>query len=214
MKEHKENAVISKATIDRLPLYYRYLKLSQEEGIEIISSDELGRKIGVTPEQIRKDLSAFGEFGKKGVGYYVRELTRNIGEILGLNRQWNIAIAGVGHLGWALANYANFSPQGFQLQAIFDIDPDKIGRYINEIEIFHIARIPEIIAARNIQIGIVTVPAEYAQDITTSYVEAGIKGIWNFAPIKLEVPTTVHVVSEDLSIGLSSMSYYLSRQLY
>ncbi len=213
MKEHKENAVISKATIDRLPLYYRALKLSQEEGIEIISSDELGRKIGVTPEQIRKDLSAFGEFGKKGVGYYVRELMRNIGEILGLNRKWNIAIAGVGHLGWALANYANFSPQGFQLQAIFDIDPDKIGRYINEIEIFHIDRIPEIVAARNIQIGIVTVPAEYAQDIAASYIEAGIKGIWNFAPIKLDVPTNVHVVSEDLSIGLSSMSYYLSRQL-
>lgn len=213
MKEHKENAVISKATIDRLPLYYRALKLSQEEGIEIISSDELGRKIGVTPEQIRKDLSAFGEFGKKGVGYYVRELMRNIGEILGLNRKWNIAIAGVGHLGWALANYANFSPQGFQLQAIFDIDPDKIGRYINEIEIFHVGRIPEIVAARNIQIGIVTVPAEYAQDIATRYIEAGIKGIWNFAPIKLEVPTNVHVVSEDLSIGLSSMSYYLSRQL-
>lgn len=212
MKEHKENAVISKATIDRLPLYYRALKLSQEEGIEIISSDELGRKIGVTPEQIRKDLSAFGEFGKKGVGYYVRELMRNIGEILGLNRKWNIAIAGVGHLGWALANYANFSPQGFQLQAIFDIDPDKIGRYINEIEIFHIDRIPEIVAARNIQIGIVTVPAEYAQDIAASYIEAGIKGIWNFAPIKLDVPTNVHVVSEDLSIGLSSMSYYLSRQ--
>ncbi len=212
MKEHKENAVISKATIDRLPLYYRALKLSQEEGIEIISSDELGRKIGVTPEQIRKDLSAFGEFGKKGVGYYVRELMRNIGEILGLNRKWNIAIAGVGHLGWALANYANFSPQGFQLQAIFDIDPDKIGRYINEIEIFHIDRIPEIVAARNIQIGIVTVPAEYAQEIAASYIEAGIKGIWNFAPIKLDVPTNVHVVSEDLSIGLSSMSYYLSRQ--
>ncbi|HWR09662.1 redox-sensing transcriptional repressor Rex [Sporomusa sp.] len=212
MKEHKENAVISKATIDRLPLYFRTLKLSQEEGIEIISSDELGRKIGVTPEQIRKDLSAFGEFGKKGVGYYVRELMRNIGEILGLNRKWNIAIAGVGHLGWALANYANFSPQGFQLQAIFDIDTDKIGRYINEIEIFDIGRMPEIIAAREIQIGIITVPAEYAQDIATRYIEAGIKGIWNFAPIKLDVPATVHVVSEDLSIGLSSMSYYLSRQ--
>ncbi len=212
MKESKENAVISKATIDRLPLYYRTLKLSQEEGIEIISSDELGRKIGVTPEQIRKDLSAFGEFGKKGVGYYVRELMRNIGEILGLNRTWNIAICGVGHLGWALANYANFSPQGFQLQAIFDVDPDKIGRYINEVEIFPVDRMKEIVTDREIQIGIITVPAEYAQNTAIRLVEAGIKGIWNFAPIKLDVPSNIHVVSEDLSVGLSSMSYYLSRQ--
>jgi redox-sensing transcriptional repressor len=212
MKESKENAVISKATIDRLPLYYRTLKLSQEEGIEIISSDELGRKIGVTPEQIRKDLSAFGEFGKKGVGYYVRELMRNIGEILGLNRQWNIAIVGVGHMGWALANYANFSSQGFVLQAIFDIDPDKIGRYINEVEIFHIDKIKEIIESRDIQIGIITVPAEYAQGTATKLVEAGIKGIWNFAPMKVNVPSNVHIVNEDLSVGLSSISYYLSRQ--
>ncbi|WP_425060595.1 Redox-sensing transcriptional repressor Rex 1 [Sporomusa carbonis] len=212
MKENKENAVISKATIDRLPLYYRTLKLSQEEGIEIISSEELGRKIGVTPEQIRKDLSAFGEFGKKGVGYYVRELMRNIGEILGLNRTWNIAIVGVGHLGWALANYANFSPQGFQLRAIFDIDPEKIGRYINEVEIFHIDTMNEIISARDIQIGIITVPADHAQNIADRLVEAGIKGIWNFAPIKIDVPPNVHVISEDLSVGLSSISYYISRQ--
>lgn len=211
MKESKENAVISKATIDRLPLYYRTLKLTAEEGVEIISSDELGRKIGVTPEQIRKDLSAFGEFGKKGVGYYVRELMRNIGEILGLNRKWNIAICGVGHLGWALANYANFS-QGFQLKAIFDIDPDKIGRYINEVEIYHIDRMKEIVAEKQIQIGIITVPMEAAQSTATLLVEAGVKGIWNFAPIKIDVPDHIHVVSEDLSIGLSSMSYYLSHQ--
>lgn len=212
MKESKENAVISKATIDRLPLYYRTLKLTQEEGIEIISSDELGRKIGVTPEQIRKDLSAFGEFGKKGVGYYVRELMRNIGEILGLNRTWNIAIVGVGHMGWALANYSNFSSQGFQVQAIFDVDPDKIGRYINEVEIFHIDSMKDIIQQRDIQIGIITVPAAYAQSTATRLVEAGVKGIWNFAPMKIDVPSHIHVVSEDLSVGLSSISYYLSRQ--
>ena len=96
--------MISKATIDRLPLYFRTLKLSQEEGIEIISSEELGNRLGVTPEQIRKDLASFGQFGKKGVGYYVRELLRNIGEILGLHHNWNIAEVGMGHLGWALAH--------------------------------------------------------------------------------------------------------------
>ncbi|TWH48190.1 redox-sensing transcriptional repressor Rex [Sporomusa sp. KB1] len=212
MKESKENAVISRATVDRLPLYFRTLKLSQEEGLEIISSDELGRKIGVTPEQIRKDLSAFGEFGKKGVGYYVQELMRNIGEILGLNRNWNLAIVGVGHMGWALANYSNFSSQGFQIRAIFDIDDDKIGRYINEVEIFHIDSMKEIIQKCDIQIGIITVPVAYAQDMANCLVEAGVKGIWNFAPMKINVPANIYVVSEDLSIGLSSISYYLSRQ--
>ena len=108
----KEHIMISKATIDRLPLYFRTLKLSQEEGIEIISSEELGNRLGVTPEQIRKDLASFGQFGKKGVGYYVRELLRNIGEILGLHHNWNIAVVGMGHLGWALAHYKNFSSLG------------------------------------------------------------------------------------------------------
>ena len=212
MKGYKENAAISKATVDRLPLYYRTLKLSQAEGVEIISSEELGRKIGVTPEQIRKDLSAFGEFGKKGVGYYVQELIHNIGIILGLNRKWNITIVGVGHLGWALANYCNFYSQGFHLKAIFDIDKDKIGRFINNVEIFHVDRMQEIVSTYDIQIGIVTVPAKYAQDIANQLIEAGVKGLWNFAPIKLVVPHDIHVVSEDLSIGLSSISYYLSHQ--
>ncbi|HWR40939.1 MAG TPA: redox-sensing transcriptional repressor Rex [Patescibacteria group bacterium] len=208
----KENVVISKATIDRLPLYYRTLKVSKEEGLEIISSEELGRRIGVTPEQIRKDLSAFGEFGKKGVGYYVRELMRNIGEILGLNRTWNMAIVGVGHLGWALANYRYFAPQGFKLMAIFDVDQDKIGKYIDEVEIFHADRLAEIVERYKIQIGVITVPAEYAQAVADKFVTAGVKGIWNFAPTKIHVPDSIHIVSEDLSVGLSSISYYLSRE--
>lgn len=208
----KENVVISRATIDRLPLYYRTLKASREEGLEIISSDELGRRIGVTPEQIRKDLSAFGEFGKKGVGYYVRELMRNIGEILGLNRTWNMAIVGVGHLGWALANYRYFSPQGFKLVAIFDVDPDKIGKYIDEVEIFSVDRMAEVVNDRNIQIGVITVPADAAQGVADQFVAAGVKGIWNFAPVKISVPEQIHVVSEDLSVGLSSISYHLSRE--
>lgn len=209
----KNHIVISKATIDRLPLYFRTLKLSQDEGIEIISSEDLGRKIGVTPEQIRKDLASFGQFGKKGVGYYVRELIRNIGEILGLHHNWNVAIIGLGHLGWALANYPNFSSLGFQIEAIFDVDLSKVGLSIRDIEVSHISHLEEILQARNIQIVIITVPAEYAQEIADRVVKVGIKGIWNFAPVKLKVPQDIHLVSEDLSVGLSSISYYLSRQL-
>ena len=163
----KSQIVISKATIDRLPLYFRTLRQIQEEGIEIISSEEMGRRIGVTPEQIRKDLASFGEFGKKGVGYYVKELIRNIGEILGLHRNWQIAIVGVGHLGWALANYQNFGSLGFYLAAIFDVDSSKVGRTINNIEIQHLQDLHTTVQERNIQIGIITVPSEHAQKVAT-----------------------------------------------
>lgn len=207
----KEHIVISKATIDRLPLYFRTLRQIQQEGIEIISSEELGRRIGVTPEQIRKDLASFGEFGKKGVGYFVRELIRNIGEILGLHRNWNIAIVGVGHLGWALANYRNFASLGFNLAAIFDVDPAKIGQIIGGVEISDINRVEEVAKDKNIHIGVITVPAAYAQEVADKLVGAGVRGIWNFAPVKLNVPENIRLVSEDLSVGLSSISYYLSR---
>ncbi|WP_312516482.1 redox-sensing transcriptional repressor Rex [Anaerospora sp.] len=208
----KSHIVISKATIDRLPLYFRTLRHIQEEGIEIISSEELGRRIGVTPEQIRKDLASFGEFGKKGVGYFVRELIRNIGEILGLHRNWNISIIGIGHLGWALANYRNFSSLGFNLAAIFDVDLSKVGLTINGVEVQHASALEAVLQERNIHIGVITVPAEQAQKIADRLVAAGVKGIWNFAPIRLNVPSHVRIISEDLSVGLSSLSYFLSRQ--
>jgi redox-sensing transcriptional repressor len=209
----KSPIVISKATIDRLPVYFRTLKVTQLEGIEIISSEELGKRIGVTPEQIRKDLASFGQFGKKGVGYYVRELIRNIGEILGLHRNWSMAIVGLGHLGWALANYPNFSSLGFNMKAVFDVDLSKVGLNIKGVEVSHISQMPEIIAERNIHIAVITVPAEQAQQVTDQLVAANIKGIWNFAPVQIKVPSNIIFVSEDLSVGLSSLSYHLTRAL-
>jgi len=209
----KSHIVISKATIDRLPLYFRTLKATQLEGVEIISSEELGKRIGVTPEQIRKDLASFGQFGKKGVGYYVRELIRNIGEILGLHRNWNMAIVGLGHLGWALANYPNFSSLGFNIKAIFDVDLSKIGLNIKGIEVSHIRQMAEVVAEQNIHIAVITVPAEQAQLVADQLVAANIKGIWNFAPIQIKLPSDIILVSEDLSVGLSSLSYHLTRAL-
>ncbi|MBP8597967.1 MAG: redox-sensing transcriptional repressor Rex [Selenomonas sp.] len=203
---------ISKATIDRLPLYFRTLRLAQDEGIDIISSDELGRRLGITPEQIRKDLASFGQFGKKGVGYYVNELKRNVGEILGLNNHWNITVIGIGHLGAALANYQNFVTLGFNLVALFDQDPHVIGATVNHVKVEDIRYMKEIVQERNIQIGIIAVPAAFAQGVADQLVAAGVKGIWNFAPIKMEVPDTMHIVNEDLSIGLSSLSYHITRK--
>lgn len=209
----KDHIIISKATVDRLPLYYRTLRSSQEEGLEIISSEELGHRLGVTPEQIRKDLAAFGQFGKKGVGYYTRELIRNIGEILGIDRKWKFAVVGIGHLGWALVHYRNFNALGFNLAAMFDINPDKIGQEINGVKIESAERIIEVIKERNIQIGVITVPQAQAQEVADKLVAAGVRGIWNFAPRKIHVPDSVKVVNEDLSVGLSSISYHLSRNL-
>ena len=209
----KDHIVISKATIDRLPLYYRTLRSSQEEGLEIISSEELGHRLGVTPEQIRKDLAAFGQFGKKGVGYFIRELIRNIGEILGLHRNWNIAVIGIGHLGWALVNYRNFTALGFNLAAMFDANREKVGQSINGVKIDAVECMEEIIRERNIHIGIIAVPEAQAQVVADKLVNSGVRGIWNFAPRKINVPDSVKVVNEDLSVGLSSISYHLARTL-
>jgi len=208
----KDQIIISKATIDRLPLYFRTLRLAQDEGIDIISSDELGRRLSITPEQIRKDLASFGQFGKKGVGYYVNELKRNVGEILGLDNHWNIAVVGIGHLGAALANYQNFVTLGFNLVALFDQDPNVIGATVNHVKVEDISQLDTIIKQRNIQIGIIAVPAAFAQGIADRFVEAGIRGIWNFAPIKMKVPQSMHIVNEDLSVGLSSLSYHITRK--
>jgi redox-sensing transcriptional repressor len=209
----KENIVISKATIDRLPLYFRALKQVQVEGVLIISSEELGHRLGITPEQIRKDLASFGQFGKKGVGYFVRELMRNVGEILGLHRNWNIAIIGVGHLGWALANYINFGALGCNLRAIFDVDPRMIGQQIKDVQIEHFDKLENIAKEIDIHIGVITVPNGEAQPVINRLVAAGIRGVWNFATIKVHVPEGTCLVNEDISMGLSSISYYLARQL-
>ncbi|MDY6267796.1 MAG: redox-sensing transcriptional repressor Rex [Selenomonadaceae bacterium] len=211
MTEAKRSGIISKATIDRLPLYFRTLRLAQDEGIDVISSDELGRRLGITPEQIRKDLASFGQFGKKGVGYYVNELKRNVGSILGLDNHWNLAIVGIGHLGAALANYQNFVTLGFNLVALFDQDPKVIGTVQNHVKVEAIDDLTRIVRERNVQIGIIAVPAAFAQDVADKLVAAGVKGIWNFAPIKMQVPETMHIVNEDLSIGLSRLSYHITR---
>ena len=209
----KKMMLVSHATIDRLPVYYRSLKEALQEGIEIISSEELGRRIGVTPEQIRKDLSSFGEFGKKGVGYYVSELKRNIGEILGLHKSWNVAIVGTGHLGWALAHYRKFSEMGFSVKALFDADPAKIGLEIDGVPIEPMSKLKETAQREKIHIGIVTVPGEVAQETVDALIAAGVQGIWNFAPVKLAVPEDVALVNADLSSELATLSFHLTPTL-
>lgn len=202
--------MISQATIDRLPLYFRTLRLFEAENLNIISSDELGRRLDITPEQIRKDLATFGQFGRKGIGYDVHDLRANIGNILGLHNKWRLAIVGIGHLGGALANYGNFASLGFSVVALFDNDKEIIGTEINGIKINDTSSIKKVIASDSVDIGVITVPASEAQDVADKLVDAGVKGIWNFAPIKLNV-TSIPLVNEDLSVGLSALSYHMSQ---
>ena len=205
----QENLSISKATVDRLPRYYRCLRQLTDEGVEIASSEELGRRLAINPEQIRKDLAFFGQFGKKGVGYYVTELKESIGNILGLDQHWNVAIIGMGHLGAALANYQGIARLGFHLVAIFDVNPVVIGTRVGERRVEDIAYLAEIIAERDVQIGVIAVPAAHAQDVADQLVAAGIRGIWNFAPLDLDVPEHVAVENVHLSDSLHTLSFMI-----
>ncbi len=208
----RQKKAISDAVIERLPLYYRDLLLLQDAGIDIISSEKLGERLGVTPEQIRKDLTCFGAFGKKGVGYYVSELCQQIVEIIGLQQHWKIGIAGIGHLGWALANYKTFGRLGFRTMGLFDVDHRIIGQNVGGVEVTPISEMGDVIRKEGIQIGIITVPAAVAQQVADQMVDAGIKGILSFAPLRLNVPDHIFVFREDLSIGLSRISYYLTNK--
>ena len=203
--------IISQATIARLPLYFRTLRVLEDEKNKIVSSDELGRRLDITPEQIRKDLATFGQFGRKGIGYDVHALKDNIGKILGLPNKWRLAIVGVGHLGGALANYVNFPSLGFSTVALLDINSKIIGNVINGIRIDDVNAMNDVISKNLVDIGVITVPASEAQDVADLLVAAGVKGIWNFAPIKLNVPPEIPLVNEDLSIGLSALSYHMSQ---
>lgn len=208
----RQKKAISDAVIERLPLYYRDLLLLQDAGVDIISSEKLGERLGITPEQIRKDLTCFGAFGKKGVGYYVSELCQQIVEIIGLQQHWKIGIAGIGHLGWALANYKTFGRLGFRTMGLFDVDHRIIGQNVGGIEVTPIGQMGDVIRKEGIQIGIITTPATVAQQVADQMVAAGIRGILSFAPLRLNVPDNIFVFREDLSIGLSRISYYLTNK--
>jgi len=201
---------ISRAAIERMALYFRTLQIAREDGLQIISSEEMGKRLNLTPVQVRKDLAVFGQFGMKGVGYYTGELSNKIGEILGLNNRWHLAIVGIGHLGGALANYKNFESMGFLLKALFDKDIRIIGSTVNDIKISDIKNLKTVVSKRKIDIGVITVPATEAQKVANELIDAGVKGIWNFAPTKIILPKEIPLVNEDLSMSLSTLAYRLS----
>jgi redox-sensing transcriptional repressor len=195
--------------IGRLPIYLRALTFLAAEGTQVTSSHDLGKRLGISAAQIRKDLSHFGEFGKQGTGYNVGYLREQIRRILKVDREWHVALIGVGDLGRALARYGGFAHRGFRVVALFDNDPAKIGQTIGDLEIMGIDRLAEVVRERGIRVAMLTVPAQAAQRIADVCAAAGIKAILNYAPITLKVPEGALVQHTDPVTHLQRMTYYL-----
>ncbi len=195
--------------VERLPLYARALALLQYEGQEVVSSAELGERLRVTPAQIRKDLSYFGRFGKQGRGYNVSKLLRELRLILGLDRQWRMALIGVGELGRAILEYGGFAPQGFRIVHAFDVNPDVVGKELGSLVIKDVSELEQTLAAEPVDIGIVAVPAQAAQQVIDALVRCGVRAILNYAPIPVRKPPAVEVRPVDPVLQLQRMAYYL-----
>lgn len=207
---HKKQ--ISKAVINRLPRYYRYLGDLLEKDVVRISSKELSEKMKVTASQIRQDLNNFGGFGQQGYGYNVEYLHTEIGKILGLDKKYNIIIVGAGNLGQALANYVDFERRGFFVKCIFDVNPRLIGLSIRGIEIKNIDEMDEYIKHNQVDIAALTLPKAKAPQIASDLAKWGIKGIWNFAPTDLHFRENVIVENVHLAESLMRLSYKLSER--
>ena len=199
--------VVPKAVVSRLSLYLRELQHLQREGSETTSSTQLGRALGFTDAQVRKDLAYFGQFGYPGIGYRCGELILQIKRILGTDQPWPVALVGIGNLGRALLRYRGFEAQGFRIAAAFDIDPALVGKQVEAIDVFHLDRLAEIVAAWQIRLAIVAVPSANAQAVANQLVEAGIDGIMNFAPVTISLPENVKSVGIDLAIELEQLSF-------
>ncbi len=205
----KENQ-IPDIVIGRLPVYLRALAYMHQQGKRTTSSSELGRRLGISSAQIRKDLSHFGEFGKQGTGYHVQHLVKELRLILKLDKIWPVAVIGAGFLGHALASYNGFEERGFQIRWIFDTDPTQIGKVINDIPIQSMNELEKTIELETIKIALLAVPAIHAQSVTDRLVDAGVEGILNYAPINLVVPDHVNVGYSDPVVQLQHMTYYIN----
>jgi redox-sensing transcriptional repressor len=203
---------IPEATVARLPLYYRALVDIAEHRISTVSSERLAELAGVNAAKVRKDLSYLGSYGTRGVGYDVEFLLHQISRELGLTRDWPVAIVGVGNLGQALANYKGFGARGVRIAALVDADDDKVGREVDGLTIEPITALPEIVAKRQITIGMIATPAHVAQDVADQLVASGVRSILNFAPAVVTVPDGVSMRKVDLAIELQILSFYQLRK--
>jgi redox-sensing transcriptional repressor len=198
---------VPKAVVSRLSLYLRELQRWLRSGQDTISSTQLGRTLGLSDSQVRKDLAYFGQFGYPGRGYRCEELVQKIRWILGTDQVWPVAVVGLGNLGRALLGYRGFTHQGFQIVVGFDIDPQKTGRAADGVPIYHLRELPDVARQRNVRLAILAVPAAAAQEVAEQIVAAGIEGVLNFAPVTLTLPSHINVVSVDLAVELEQLSF-------
>ena len=201
---------VPEVVIERLPQYLRALAHLESNGIDVISSQQLGELLQVTPAQIRKDLSYFGRFGKQGRGYSISHLLERLRHILGLDQDWRVAIVGVGRLGRSIISYPGFAPEGFRVVCAFDSDQRLVGEMAGGLIINDFADFKEVAERHVVQIAIVAVPAWVAQEVIDQLVDAGIKAILNYAPKSALTPLDVRIRNVDPVVALQSMTYYLS----
>ncbi|MDA0988035.1 MAG: redox-sensing transcriptional repressor Rex [Chloroflexi bacterium] len=200
---------VPEVVVLRLPQYVRALGELFRQKVVVVSSQQLGIQLQMTPAQIRKDLSYFGRFGKQGRGYPVGYLLGELRQVLGLERKWNSCLVGVGRLGRAIINYPGFTPEGFNVVAAFDTAPSEIGETIGSLVVQPIVELERTIKEQDIRIGIVAVPATKAQEVIDQLVRCGVKAILNYAPTGPQVPEGVRVRNVDPILALQSMTYYL-----
>lgn len=202
---------VSAPTIGRLSLYLRLLLELSERGVVTVSSEDLASRSGTTAAQVRKDLSLFGSFGTRGLGYPVEELELRLRRILGLERSWGVALVGAGRIGSALFGYENFRRQGFLIEVVFDANPQKVGQRWNGLTVASDSSMEQVVADRGIEIAVIAVPADAAQRVADRLVAAGVRGVLNFAPTRLKVPPEVEVKTVDMALEMEGLSYALTR---
>lgn len=198
---------LSRASVQRFSLYLRNLERWKQEGLEIVSSSQLGEALGINDAQVRKDLAYLGNLGQPGIGYYTQEVITVLRHRLGVDRRWAAVVVGVGNLARALLRYGGFGQQGFQFVALFDSDKSKIGQKIEGIEVHDPEKMSAVIATTKAELAVIAVPAETAQLVANALVAAGIKGILNFAPIMLKLPPHVSLVAVDLAVQLEQLAF-------
>ncbi len=204
---------VPKAVVSRLSLYLRELQQLLRVGNDTISSSKLGRRLGVTDTQVRKDFAYFGQFGYPGIGYRCEELIEQIRKILGTDRTWPVALVGCGNLGQALLGYRGFGKQGFKVDAAFDIDPQIVGESYEGLKVQHLQHLPAVAEAHDIKLAILAVPASAANQAVDVLVQAGITGILNFAPVTLNLPKAISVVGVDLAMELEQLAFAVVKQV-
>jgi redox-sensing transcriptional repressor len=204
---------IPDVVIDRLPVYARALTALERAGRDVVSSQELGATLGVTPAQIRKDLSYFGRFGKQGRGYSVKRLLEELRQILGIDREWTMVLVGVGQLGRAILQYGGFAPQGFRILAAFDSDQHVVGETIEGLSVQPSDDLRKALDAMHVDIGIVATPAAMAQSVIDALIACGVRAILNYAPIAAQVPQGIHIKDIDPVLALQSMTFYLKNEV-